>query len=113
MLEPSVIMALLSFVFALGAMVFGTWTLRSAADQYESFAKSHIGNLRSEMSVQGKELVQMLNRLAKKVDDEQNAAATARPGYDHLQNEVADLRNQVALLRNDIMALTAPRKKRV
>lgn len=112
MLEPGVMMGLLSFFISLGAMAFGTWTLRRAADQYNDFAKSHIANLRAEMTGQGKDLVQMVNRLAKQINDAENSGASAEPRYDQLQNEIVELKSQLAILRDDITALTAPRKKR-
>lgn len=112
MLEPAIVMGLVSFFVSLGAMAFGTWTLRRAADQYNEFAKSHIGNLRAEMSVQGKDLVQMVNRLAKQINDEEHSDALTRQRYDQLQKEMAELKSQFSTLRDDMMALTVPRKKR-
>jgi peptidoglycan hydrolase CwlO-like protein len=94
-------------------MAFGTWTLTRAADQYNEFAKSHVGNLRAEIAVQGKELVQMVNRLAKQINDEQTSGANARLGYDKLQSEIAELKGQLEMVHEDLTALTAQRKKRL
>ena len=112
MLEPGVMMGLLSFFISLGAMAFGTWTLRRASDQYNDFAKSHITNLRAELSGQGKDLVQMVNRLAKQINDAEKTDASAGLRYDQLQNEIVEMKSQLAMLRDDMTALTAPRKKR-